>query len=261
MKRVLMLLGTGITAFAISAGSALYFQGGMQTPEQASADAAQKGPLTEAERGPQQEPAGAASEPAAGTADVDPFAPTLSAATPAPIMAEEIVRLAEKLRARLADVKRREEELEIRETRLQILYDDLRAEREAIAALRQQVNKQLELLKQQVAQLQQEQQRLAQRQQQLKEQTIMLSDSEAANIRKMAEMFNTMSADSAALMLQAMANSGNITTAVQVLARMNPRNAGKVLAEMPDKALAAQLTERIKGLIPVQSGMAQQSSP
>ena len=167
--------------------------------------------------------------------------------------------MAEKLRARLADVKRREQELEIRETRLQILYDDLRAEREAIAALRQQVNKQIELLKQQVAQLQEAEQRLAQREQRLREQSLLLSDHEAANVRKMAEMFNTMSADAAALMLEAMANSGNMATAVQVLARMNPRNAGKVLAEMQDKALAAQLTARMRGLVPLQTGMAEET--
>ncbi len=252
MKRILMIVGTGVTAFAISAGASLYFQTG-GPPVTAEPPPAEQGPLTAREQA-----AADQAEPEPSAPEVDLSEQSLAAA-PAPVMAEEIVRLAEKLRARLADVKRREQELEIRETRLQILYDDLRAEREAIAALRQQVNKQIELLKQQVAQLQEAEQRLAQREQRLREQSLLLSDHEAANVRKMAEMFNTMSADAAALMLEAMANSGNMATAVQVLARMNPRNAGKVLAEMQDKALAAQLTARMRGLVPLQTGMAEET--
>lgn len=251
MKRLVMLLGVGATAFAISAVSSLYFGGGLgavpqeQSMESGLESQAQAQDLFESsdftttsqDEGQNEEPSNAILHPA----------------TPTPVLAEEVIQLAEKLRQELAQLKQRRQELDLQETRLRILYDDIRAERSAIDALRKQIDRQIALLREQVAQLQEEQRQLAEQKKAFEERVIAMSDSEAANVRKMAEIFNSMSPDAAALVLEKMANNGNIDTAVQVLARMEPRSSAKVLAEMSDPALAAQLSERLKDLQPVQT--------
>src|SRR5207237_6579057 len=75
---------------------------------------------------------------------------------------------------------------------------------------------------------------------------------ERENIRKMAETFDTMAPESAAKILQSMADTANMDTAVKVLGQMRERQAAKVLAELSGStpegaALAAQLLEKLKG--------------
>ena len=53
-----------------------------------------------------------------------------------------------------------------------------------------------------------------------------------------------------AKILQQMADTGKMDTAVKVLAAMKPAKASKVLSEMPDSSLAAQLLEKMKSLKP-----------
>lgn len=240
-----MLLGVGVTAFVISAVSSLYLGEGLPGPQ---AQAPQKDVVATESETPDLNAPGTSDEEAE-----EPSSSILHPATPTPVLAEEVIQLAERLRKELAQLKQRRQELDLQETRLRILYDDIRAERAALDALRKQVDKQIALLQQQVAQLHEERRRLAEEKKSFEERIVAMGDTEAANVRKMAEIFNNMSPDAAALVLEKMANSGNINTAVQVLARMEPRSSAKVLAAMSDPGLAAQLSEKLKSLQPVQT--------
>ncbi len=247
MKKLIMLVGVGVTAFTISAASSIYLSRG-----NAPGTSAPTGQEVAQSREPEV-PAPIASSSGADEEAASGEDPILHPATPTPILAEEVIQLAERLRRELAQLKERRRELEIQETRLRILYDDVRAERQAIDALRKQVDQRIALLREQVAQLREEQRRLAEQRKAFQERLIAATDTEAANVRKMAEIFNSMPADAAALVLEKMANNGNLDTAVQVLAKMEPRVSAKVLAAMADPGLAAQISERLKDLQPVQT--------
>jgi len=71
---------------------------------------------------------------------------------------------------------------------------------------------------------------------------------EKKNIERLAVMYEAMPPETAAKIFQEMADRGNMDTAVRVLVQMRERQAGKVIAEMADAALAAQLLEKIAKL-------------
>jgi flagellar motility protein MotE (MotC chaperone) len=247
MKKIFMLLVAGVLAFGLSAASSWYF-GNRSVPMATATATALPNPSSgQASQLPEEPSAQGLSSTQEGTA---PLVTSDAGASLAPgtVGTGEVLELARKLRQRLEEVRKREEELTIREGRLQVLYDDIRGEREALEALREQVRQEMDLLKQQLANVQQEQQKLSDKAKELERKSFEVSDAEAANVRKMAEMFESMPPESAALILEKMANNGNLKTAVQVLSRMNPRNAAKTLAAMADPGLAAQLSEQLKSL-------------
>lgn len=69
---------------------------------------------------------------------------------------------------------------------------------------------------------------------------------ERKNIDKMAAMYDTMAPESAAKIVQQMADSGKLDTAVKILAQMKDRQAARVLAELTDVTLAAQLLDKLR---------------
>ena len=68
---------------------------------------------------------------------------------------------------------------------------------------------------------------------------------EQKNTERLAVMYESMPPETAAKLFQEMADSGKMDNAVKVLVQMRERQAGKVIAEIPDRTLAAQLVDRI----------------
>ncbi len=69
---------------------------------------------------------------------------------------------------------------------------------------------------------------------------------EQKNIEKMAAMYDTMAPESAARIIQQLADSGKLELAVKILGRMKERQAARVLAEIPDTTLAAQMLDKLR---------------
>lgn len=69
---------------------------------------------------------------------------------------------------------------------------------------------------------------------------------ERKNVEKMATMYDSMAPESAARIVQQMADSGKLDLAVKILGQMKERQAARVLAELPDATLAAQLLDKLR---------------
>lgn len=138
----------------------------------------------------------------------------------------------------MSDVRAREERLERRQAQMDLVLRDLRAEQDAVDALGRRVTAAV----QEAA--------AAAREAALAPPTAKLPDPNATDpdaIRRMAAMYDNMSAESAALILKQMADGGKLDTAVRILSQMQPRQSARVLAEI-EPALAAQLLEKMKSL-------------
>jgi len=70
---------------------------------------------------------------------------------------------------------------------------------------------------------------------------------EAVRLRQVASIYESMAPDHAAKILTQMADSGNLDMAAQIISLVKDRQAARILAEMHDPALGAQLLEKIKG--------------
>jgi flagellar motility protein MotE (MotC chaperone) len=82
----------------------------------------------------------------------------------------------------------------------------------------------------------------------LKKTQLEIEANEKKNLDRIATLSDSMPADTAAKVLQQLADGGKMDTAVKVLAQMKERQAARVLAEMPDPALAAQLIDKMRTL-------------
>ncbi|HEX4611428.1 MAG TPA: hypothetical protein VH092_24760 [Urbifossiella sp.] len=74
---------------------------------------------------------------------------------------------------------------------------------------------------------------------------------EAKNIDRMSKLFDSMAPEAAAPILLQMANSGKLDTAARVLVQMKERQAARLLGELGDTNLAAQLLDRMRLLRPL----------
>jgi flagellar motility protein MotE (MotC chaperone) len=172
-----------------------------------------------------------------------------------PPNAEDTARLANSLRDRLKAVREREEQLGSRQKQLELIYQDIRGERNVLDELRKQVgdemkalNVKLDSVDHKFTELDQKRQSVEKSTADAQKQRTDFDTSERKNIDKMATMYDSMAPESAARILQQMADGGKLDTAVKVLAQMKERQAAKVLAELSDASLAAQLLEKLRGL-------------
>jgi flagellar motility protein MotE (MotC chaperone) len=161
---------------------------------------------------------------------------------------EETVQLASSLRDRAATVRERETQLVARQKQLELVYEDIRSERAAMDELRKQIGDELKAAEEQMTEVEHQRAELELKQQTMEGRVTEMDGREKDNIKRMGGVYDNMAPESAAKILQQMADSGTMDTAVKLLAVMKERQAAKVLAEMADPSLAAQLSERLKGL-------------
>jgi flagellar motility protein MotE (MotC chaperone) len=136
-----------------------------------------------------------------------------------------------------------------------LIYQDIRGERGAIDELRKQVSDELKavddkmaVVERRLTESEQKRQETAGRLTEMQKNLIEIEGIEQTNVKKMAEMYDSMDPESAAKILRQMADNKNIETAVKLLGQMKERQAAKVLAAIPDAGLAAQLLDRLKGM-------------
>jgi flagellar motility protein MotE (MotC chaperone) len=172
-----------------------------------------------------------------------------------PPNAEDTVRLANSLRDRMKAVREREEQVNSRQKQLELIYQDIRTERNVLDELRKQVADEMKVLNdrslsidRKVGDLDQQRQAATKSLADVQKRQIDLDGNERKNIDKMATMYDSMPPESAARILQQMADNGKLDTAVKLLSQMKERQAAKVLAELSDASLAAQLLEKMRGI-------------
>jgi flagellar motility protein MotE (MotC chaperone) len=241
MKNILQLVLVALTMFGTAAGASLTWQKMKATDgESAGGEKHASHSADDSDEPPEETPHrpvhAAVEEPAVRVAVQPSYAPGV----------EETVRLASSLRDRAAQVREREDQLTARQRQLELVIENIRSERAAIDELREELELALKAGEDRLADVQRQRTDLEIKQQTIDGKVTEMSGSEKDNIKKMAGMYDNMAAESAAKIIQHMADSGTMDTAVKLLAAMRERQAAKVLAEMPDPSLAAQLSERLK---------------
>jgi flagellar motility protein MotE (MotC chaperone) len=166
--------------------------------------------------------------------------------------AEEAARLTAELRTRLASAREKERQAAAREKRLELIQQDLRGERAAIDDLRKQVKKELDAVNKALAELERQRAAAPRRAEksgaEAEARPALPAKEQQDNLKKMGAMYSTMPPESAAKILRSLSDTGKMDTAAQLLALMQERQAAKVLTELNDPVLAAQLLERLKVL-------------
>ena len=176
-------------------------------------------------------------------------------------MADETVQLASSLRERLAGVRERKAQLAARQKQMELIRQDIRGERSAIDELRKQVNDEmkaddetLRAAEQKQVELEQKRQNMAGEVKDMQSRLIQMDKAESVNVQKIAGKIDLMQPDAAAKLIQQLADTGKMDTAVKMLADMKDRQAAKILSEMTDLGLAAQLVDKLKSLRPPSAG-------
>ncbi len=158
------------------------------------------------------------------TAEVD-----TSRFTPKERQLDELIR---QVQGKMVECQQREEALTEREGRIALTQDLLK--------------KQTKDLDNQLVTLLARQAGLSQEQEKLEKSRIRIAQEEKANLKKTAQIYEKMDAASGGRILLGLCEGQQIDDAVKILYYMGDRSAAKLLAEINDKALAAQLTELLK---------------
>jgi flagellar motility protein MotE (MotC chaperone) len=177
---------------------------------------------------------------------------------------EDVAKLAASLKEQLSQLKEREARLDRRQAENEILLSDVRAERDAVDQLRKQVASELKRVLEamteldtrtsqvetQKKQFEQEKQNVLKQYDDVKKKTLELTASEEKNLAKMATVYDSMPADSAAKIFQQLSDSGKMDTAAKLMSQMKDAKAAKVLAEIQllDPSLAGQLVEKMRSI-------------
>lgn len=248
MKKLLIVGVTSLVLFVVSASASYFWQ---QKQKHSQTESAEHAAPLHKETARSGKPSSAST--ASGASE---SAPPRAAVRPAfNAGAEEIARMTNELRTRLAAVREREEQLTARKKQVDLVHEDIRGERAALDELRTQVKSELEALndalqnvEKQRGTLDEERKQISKNNQEMETRVLQVQKEEQKNLQKMSGMYNSMSPESAARILQNLADTGKMDTAVKVLGSMQERKAAQVLAELGDAGLAAQLVEKLKGL-------------
>lgn len=253
MKKLLVVGVTSLILFVLSASASLFWQQKMgshtEHGNEKGGDVSKKIEIrSHAEHG-SEKLAAVASSSHEDNAPRAAVRPTYNAST------EEIARMTGELRARLSSVRDREEQLAARKKMIELIQEDIRGERAALDELRTQIKNELEALNEAVegiekqrGSLDDERQKISKNTQEMEARIVQLQKEEQDNLKKMSGMYNSMAPDVAARILQNLADTGKMDTAAKILGQMQERQAAKVLAELTDAGLAAQLVEKLKSI-------------
>ena len=165
--------------------------------------------------------------------------------------ADEMYRLSTATAATRDQLREYEDRLQEHKLRIKAADADTKAaQREVEGALEQvrnlldatesllsETRQQLELLKQQKAEVEKKEKDLEKLQTEA-------GAGVAANMKTFAEYMASMPAGNVAETLKEMTNSGKMDFAIQLLRKMEPRNASKILSEIEDPQLVAELAQR-----------------
>jgi flagellar motility protein MotE (MotC chaperone) len=243
MKKLLVMVTVISVLFGISAGASWY----LRHSQAAAGDH------------------GDGTEPIAEKAQKSPANQPLHSSPPTelrpavrPSMSAEVdsaAQLANNLRTQSDALRAREQQFATRQKSLELICQDIRGERVAMDDLRKQLNEDLkgmteriEALERKAGDVDQKRKQLSDQNKELNQSMVRVEDSEKASIKRLATVYDSMDADSAAQHLQQMADTGKMDTAVKILSAMRERQAAKVLAQFPDRTTVVQLLEKMKSV-------------
>jgi flagellar motility protein MotE (MotC chaperone) len=243
MNRLLLVGLASLALFGVSVGVSFYLQQQQQQaheqpqPKAAPGAPAPHGPAPGGHASGAEEPPRAAVRP------------------PYNAGAEEAARLTAELRSRLAAARENERQTAARKKQLDLIQQDLRDERAAIDDLRKQAKKELDAVNKALAELERQRAAAAAEPRRAEKSGAgpevrppLPAKEQQDNLKKMGVMYSTMPPESAAKILRSLSDTGKMDLAAQLLALMQERQAAKVLTELNDPVLAAQLLERLKVL-------------
>jgi flagellar motility protein MotE (MotC chaperone) len=153
---------------------------------------------------------------------------------------------------------------------MELIYQDIRGERAVPDDLRKQiadelreVGKKFADVDKKVGDLDKQKQTVTKDITDLQKRQTELEATERKNIAQIAKVYESMAPESAARIIQQMADSGRLDTAVKVLSQMRERQAAGILDQITDAGLAGQLTERLRGVkrTPAVSGVSAVAPP
>ena len=242
MKNILIMGLAALLFFSVSAGLSLWLNGPVVKADPAAADA-KVAPRKVKDKG---KSAGDEHEPDMSKPIVRP--------KPQP-GSEEVGQLASKVNDQLSVIRDREARVERRQAQLDLIIQDIRAERGVIDGLRRSATVEIKNLGDKIAELEQKANELEQKRQatsksatELKSKQGEQEENERQNYGKIGNMYDNMPPENSAKILQQMADMGKMEMAAKTLSQMKERQAAKVLAEISDPAVAAQLLEKMQGL-------------
>jgi len=249
MKKLLILGALAGLMFGGSAGVSWYLRN-LKDGKPTNAGGTNASPALQAER---LTPSDVSANGSSTASAPNPLRPV----TPPPFNpeADGTIQLAANLSRQMEAVRAREQHLNVRQKQLELIQQDTRSERVVLDGLRRQVADEAAALEKSMAVIEQRFQDLQQQREQAKEhlssirkQTTEFDQLEAERIRQLATMVEGMPPENAARLIQHMADSGSLDTAVKILAAMKERSAAKVLSEIQDPSIATQLFDRVRGL-------------
>lgn len=172
--------------------------------------------------------------PAAETAGATPPTPgaELAAAEGVVPKAKHLEELIKELRLRIAECREKESRLEQREMRIGLAEELLKKQAKELESLRMELVAPLTQLKEAKAELERT--------------MVVIARQEEANLKKTAAIYEKMEPAAGGAILSQMCANQQEQDVVKILHLMSERSAAKVLAEMPDKSLAARLSEKMK---------------
>jgi flagellar motility protein MotE (MotC chaperone) len=159
------------------------------------------------------------------------------------------------LRERQEALVRAEQQLKTRKRELDLIRDDIRSERDDIDEVRKELSDQV---KGAAADMAAVERRAIQAEEKRRETDELVKDAKrtisevdgvrSGNVKRVGGILDTAEPAEAARIVETMVESGDLMTAVQILANMKDRKAAAVLSAMTDKTMAAQLMEKMIGL-------------
>lgn len=145
---------------------------------------------------------------------------------------KELEELIKAVRERAEDVEKRQEKVLQRERRLAILQGQIKEQAAELEGLRMQLVTPLS--------------RLKEAKDQLDRTRVVIATEEKANLKRVATIYETMDPAKSGQSVTEMCSTNQEDDAARILYMMSERAAGKVLAELGDKGLAAKLVMKIK---------------
>lgn len=238
MKNIVIILLSAILLFSISAGLSLW----LNTPAT-----------------PQKEQ-GKSARSEGNKRRVEPDEP---APAPDPVVApsagpnEKTIQLHAVVEARARELDRREADLKKREQHMLLIMAEIRGEQKTLDGLRQQINDEKKALQslrtsveQAMADLDEKKKATQKAHTDLEKFRIPIEAEEEKNLKVLVEALESMTPENGARLIKQLADKGEMTTAVKVLAQLKGRNKAAIMDQITvtDPEFAGEIFHRILGL-------------
>ncbi len=245
MSRMILFLFVAVLLFSLAAGASWYLQ---QRHAQE---------LDQAKAGDDKAAKSVSHAPAAKGTATDALPGRAVSRPPASADPDRVAQAALTLQRQQESLKNREQFLETREKQMNLIHDDIKKEHKKLDIVRKEIQAELQLVQDKLELLEKKSSEVDTKRQQITQQVnefdakrIEVSGTEAANLKKLATIYDKMDPEAAAQGIEQMVEKGKIEMAVAILSNMNQRQAAGLLSEISkgDPGIAIQLLDRMRFL-------------